>query len=102
MTELELLSYKNRSHISSLADNCFLIFDFCQGPTASANAFTDINSAGYAVYFKQSSRSIAQLQNSYQRVRGSWGAAEGRCWLLGRWCCFLGCGRWCRFGFASQ
>ena len=84
MTELELLSYKNRSHISSLADNCFLIFDFCQGPTASANAFADINSAGYAVYFKQSRRSIAQLQNPYQRVRGSRRAADGRCRLLGR------------------
>ena len=51
--ELELLSYKNQSHISCLADNCFLIFDFCQRPTASANAFAHINSAGYAVYFKQ-------------------------------------------------
>ena len=102
MTELELLSYKNRSHISSLADNCFLIFDFCQGPTASANAFADINSAGYAVYFKQSGRSIAQLQNPYQRVRGSRGAADCRCGLLGRGRGLLGCGRWCRFGFASQ
>src|SRR4028118_912511 len=102
MTELELLSYKNRSHISSLADNCFLIFDFGQGPTASANAFADINSAGYAVYFKQSRRSIAQLQNPHQRVRGSRGAADGRCGLLGRGRRLLGRGRWCRFGFASQ
>ena len=102
MTELELLSYKNRSHISSLADNCFLIFDFCQGPTASANAFAHINSAGYAVYFKQSGRAIAQLQNPHQRVRGSRGAADGRCRLLGRGRRLLGRGRWCRFGFASR
>src|SRR5919199_701526 len=102
MTELELLSYKNRSHISSLADNCFLIFDFCQGPTASANAFADINSAGYAVYFKQSGRSIAQLQNPHQRVGGSRGPADGRCGLLGRGRGLLGGGGWCRFGFASQ
>src|SRR4028119_294252 len=102
MTELELLSYKNRSHISSLADNCFLIFDFCQGPTASANAFADINSAGYAVYFKQSGRSIAQLQNPHQRVRGSRAGADGRCGLLGRRRGLLGGGRWCCFGFASR
>ncbi len=105
MTELELLSYKNRSHISCLADNCFLIFDFCQRPTASANAFAHINSAGYAVYFKQSGRLIAQLQNPYQRVRGSRGAADGRRGSLGRGRGLLGCcccRRWCRFGFASQ
>src|SRR5918997_3952103 len=102
MTELELLSYKNRSHISSLADNGFLIFDFCQGPTARANAFADINSAGYALNFKQSGRSIAQLQNPHQRVRGSRGAAGGRCRLLGRGRRLLGGGGWCWFGFASQ
>jgi hypothetical protein len=98
---LELLTDKNRSHISALADNCFLIFDFCQRPPASADGFADINSAGYTVYFKQSSRSIAQLQNSHQRLRGSRRAADG-------WCGFprsrcrrrLPC--WCRFGFASQ